>query len=69
MRVASALGFLSGLEPVQAERFYARLGEGFAEQGIEPAQAEPVIAALPNDAARAVVTAARSAAQKAPAAK
>jgi len=47
MRVASALGVLSGLEP---------------------AQAEPVLAALPDDAARAVVTAARSAAQASPAA-
>jgi hypothetical protein len=69
MRVASALGFLSGLEPVQAERFYARLGEGFAEQGIEPAQAEPVLAALPDDAARAAVKAAGAASQPAPASK
>jgi len=37
------------------ERFYARLGEGFAERGIKPAQAEPVLAALPDDAARTAV--------------
>ena len=69
MRVASALGILSGLQSAQSERFYARLGEGFAEQEIDPAQTEPVLAALPDDAARGVVTAARSAAQAAPAAK
>jgi hypothetical protein len=69
MRVVSALGFLSGLEPAQAERFYARLGEGIAEQKIEPAQAEPVLAALPGDVARAAVTAAKSASQPAPAPK
>jgi len=66
MRVVSALGFLSGLEPAQAEWFYARLGEGFAEQGIEPAQAEPVLAALPDDAGRAAVTTGRSADEVAP---
>ena len=69
IRVASALGFLSGLEPVQAERFYARLGEGFGKQGIESAQVELVLAALPDDAARAAVTAVGAASQPAPASK
>jgi len=56
MRVAAALECLSGLGSDQTERFYFRLGEGCAENGVEIDLAIDVLAALPNDAARARVS-------------